>query len=270
MGAILRSLLAFLLWRLRYAGPRARGAVARAGARISYASYGTGAPLVLLHGGLGSRWDWFSQIPAFVRSGRRVLVIDSRGHGASTLGGGEYSYRALADDVAEVIGACGLTRCDVVGWSDGGNAALLLARDHAACVRRLVVISANFSPAGLTPEARERIDRDPWLRRLRRRLVGSGSRLLVSRVHRLWRTLPRLTAADLGQVSAPALVLVGDRDDIDTGHARQMARALANARLRILPHTGHAAPVTQAALVNRLVLEFLDAPDTRAHARCAP
>lgn len=270
MAAILRNLLAFLMWRLRYDGPLARAAVERGGARISYASYGTGAPLVLLHGGLGSRWDWFSQIPAFVRSGRRVVVIDSRGHGASTLGRGEYSYRTLADDVAEVIHACALPRCDVVGWSDGGNAALLLARDHAACVRRLVVISANFSPAGLTPEARQRIDRDPWIRRVRRRLVGSGSRLLVLRVHRLWRTRPQLTPADLGRIVAPTLALVGDRDDIDTGHARAMARALGCARLRVLPRTGHAAPVTRAALVNRLVMEFLDASDQRAGTRRAP
>ena len=54
------------------------------GARIWYAGYGSGAPVILLHGGLGNSGNWGYQVPALVRAGYRVVVVDSRGHGRST------------------------------------------------------------------------------------------------------------------------------------------------------------------------------------------
>src|SRR5579859_7923978 len=54
------------------------GAVAREGARIWYAAYGSGPPVILLHGGLGQSGNWGYQVPALVAAGYRVVVIDSR------------------------------------------------------------------------------------------------------------------------------------------------------------------------------------------------
>ncbi|MGO8190267.1 alpha/beta fold hydrolase, partial [Rhizobium leguminosarum] len=72
------------------------------GARICYASYGSGPPVILLHGGLGHSGNWCYQVPALLRRGRRVVLIDSRGQGRSTCDSRPYSYELMA---AEVLAA---------------------------------------------------------------------------------------------------------------------------------------------------------------------
>src|SRR5512133_2148828 len=68
-------------------------------ARIWYATYGSGSPVILLHGGLGNSRNWGYQVPALVRNGYRAVVIDSRGHGRSTRDARSYTYELMASDV---------------------------------------------------------------------------------------------------------------------------------------------------------------------------
>jgi pimeloyl-ACP methyl ester carboxylesterase len=58
-----------------------RGYVEHEGARIWHATYGSGSPVILLHGGLGHSGNWGYQVPTLVSAGYRVILIDSRGHG---------------------------------------------------------------------------------------------------------------------------------------------------------------------------------------------
>src|SRR5438105_1867681 len=75
------------------------GPVEHDGARIWYASYGSGPTVILLHGGLGHSGNWGYQVPALLASNRRVVLIDSRGHGRSTRDERPYSYELMASDV---------------------------------------------------------------------------------------------------------------------------------------------------------------------------
>ena len=94
------------------------------GARIYTETLGAGdAPvLVLLHGGFGNIEDFNRLLPAL--EGWRVVGIDSRGHGKSTLGQAGWSYQRAQEDVEQVLAALGVTRCTVLGFSDGGIVAL--------------------------------------------------------------------------------------------------------------------------------------------------
>ncbi|MGO8048367.1 alpha/beta fold hydrolase, partial [Rhizobium johnstonii] len=69
------------------------------------ASYGAGPPVILLHGGLGHSGNWGHQFSALLRRGRRVVLIDSRGHGRSTRDARPYSYELMASDVLAVMDA---------------------------------------------------------------------------------------------------------------------------------------------------------------------
>ena len=127
-------------------------------------------------------------------------------------------------------------------------------------VRRVVVLSANFSPAGLTPEAQKDTFETSsgvvyWLRRW---WTGAGDRFqkLEARIKRMWRIRPNLEAADLAEIAAPTLVIVGESDIVSISHARQMSEQLAHGSLVIIPG-GHFTPVTQARRVNGLIAEFL-------------
>src|SRR5512135_2338854 len=96
-----------------------QGYVEHDGARIWYAAYGSGAPVILLHGGLGNSGNWGYQVPALLKNGYRALVIDSRGHGRSTRDDQPYSYELMSTDVLAVMDTLDLDRAALVGWSDG-------------------------------------------------------------------------------------------------------------------------------------------------------
>ncbi len=86
------------------------GSIENNGARIWYRAYGVGAPVILLHGGLGHSGNWRYQVPALIENGYRAVVIDSRGHGRSTRDGQPYSYDLMASDVLAVMNALHLDR----------------------------------------------------------------------------------------------------------------------------------------------------------------
>jgi pimeloyl-ACP methyl ester carboxylesterase len=105
-----------------------QGYVENEGARIWYATYGSGLPVIMLHGGLGHSGNWGYQVPALIESGYRVVLIDSRGHGRSTRDGRPFAYELMASDVAAVMDTLHLEKAGLVGWSDGACTALILLR----------------------------------------------------------------------------------------------------------------------------------------------
>jgi len=252
----------YLRWSVAHRASVLHGHARSAGSSIHFVSYGSGPAVLLLHGGLGNRLAWFSQIPSLVAAGRQVVVLDIRGHGKSKLGHKTLNYRLLAADAIGVMDRLGIQRADVVGWSDGGNTALIMAQEWPQRVGRIVAISANFNPAGLTAEELadthlESAGADYWLKRW---WTGTGEHLqeLENRVKRMWRTYPRLQPADLHKITAPILVLVGKHDVVRIAHVRQMADALQNGTLGIVPGGGHATPVTHPVEVNAAIEGFLD------------
>jgi pimeloyl-ACP methyl ester carboxylesterase len=191
----------YLGWRLTTHALVEKGNISFNGAHIHYVAYGEGKPVLLLHGGLSNRLSWFSQVPWLVDAGRKVVLVDTRGHGESTLGHTGLSYHLFAQDVVQVLDQLGIGQTDIIGWSDGGIIALLLGRDWPQRVGKIVAISANFDPSGLTPDAGATLQaRDAegsggvwqWLKGW---WSGAGEHYaaLASKIHHLWRTEPRFT-----------------------------------------------------------------------------
>jgi len=265
MGTLYRApvtsdFIHYLVWRWTTKAVVAEGFARTRDADIHYVSYGSGPALLLLHGGLSNRLSWFAQLPWLVEAGCRVVVIDTRGHGQSGPGEGELSYRLLASDAIAVLDKLGIEKSNVIGWSDGGNTALMLGLYWPRRVLRIVTISANFSPAGLTPEAQnETLEPSRglayWFRRF---WTGAGDRLraLEARVVRMWHRLPNLQPADLDNITAPTLVIVGEKDIVSIAHARQMAKCLSNGTLAVVPG-GHFTPITRAERIKGLIADFL-------------
>jgi len=255
------ALLRYLVWRISPATTELRGKVEADGTTIHYVSYGAGPAVLLLNGGLSNRLVWFSQIPELVAAGRQVVIPDVRGHGFSRLGRKELNYRLLATDAIGVLDRLKIQKADVVGWSDGGNTALLLGQEHPERIRRIVAISANFNPFGLTPEALEEtyVQSSGMAYWLKRWWTGAGEHFsaLEKRIKRMWRTYPVLQPADLQTIEVPTLVIVGRHDMISTRHAKQMAERLPQGSLDIVPG-GHASPVTHSVLVNEAIAKFLE------------
>lgn len=127
--------------------PTTTGFVPVTGGQVWYATYGSGKPLVLLHGGLMTV-DVFGPVLSRLAQGREVIGIEQQGHGHTGPLDRPMSFEAMAEDVAAVIHALGHDTVDVVGYSMGGTVALRLALDHPELVDRLVVASAPYAFSG--------------------------------------------------------------------------------------------------------------------------
>jgi pimeloyl-ACP methyl ester carboxylesterase len=116
-----------------------------------YAVYGTGEPLLLLHGGLGQIEMFGSNLTKLAQS-RKVIGVDLQGHGRTPLGNRELSLVDMGNDMAGVLKKLGYDKVDVLGYSMGGGVAFQFAAQHPEMVRRLALVSAGYSPDGFYPE----------------------------------------------------------------------------------------------------------------------
>jgi pimeloyl-ACP methyl ester carboxylesterase len=240
-----------------------QGYVEHDGARIWYASYGSGPPAILLHGGLGHGGNWGYQIPALLQSGYRAVLIDSRGHGRSTRDTRPYSYELMAADVSAVMDALGLEKAAFVGWSDGACIALVLASQAPARAAGVFFFACNMDPSG----AKQITEFAPILgrcigrhRRDYERLSATPGQFdeLSEAVGLMQRTQPNYSAHDLAQISVPVAIVHSEHDEfIKREHAEYLARSIPNAEFVYLPGVSHFAPLQRPEQFNGAMLAFL-------------
>jgi pimeloyl-ACP methyl ester carboxylesterase len=158
IGKTLRTLVALTMLALASlpaaAAAKKSGYVKTNGLEYYYEISGTGEPLLLLHGGLGST-DMFAPIMPALTDHRTVIAVDLHGHGRTALGSRKIDLVAIGKDMGAVLEKTGFKQVDVFGYSFGGGVALQLAAQHPEKVRRLVLVSAGFSDAGFFPDIRE-------------------------------------------------------------------------------------------------------------------
>jgi len=121
------------------------------GVHYYYEIRGSGEPLLLLHGGLGST-GMFEPIMPQLADHRQVIAVDLQGHGRTALGDRPFSLQAMGADMAVVLDRLGHKQVDVLGYSMGGGVAFQLAVQRPETVRRLVLVSAGYSQDGFYPE----------------------------------------------------------------------------------------------------------------------
>jgi pimeloyl-ACP methyl ester carboxylesterase len=239
------------------------GYVEADGARIWYASYGAGDPVLLLHGGLGHSGNWGYQVPALVSSGHRVVVMDSRGHGRSTRDEGPLSYERMASDVVAVMDALRMDRAAFVGWSDGACIALILAMKAPARVVCVFFFACNMDPSG----AKE-VEFGPLLRRCFGRHAKDYALLsetpdrfdaFSDAVGEMMKTQPNYSDRDLARITRPVAIVQSEHDEfIKPEHAEYLAQTIPGATLVRLPGVSHFAPLQRPARFNDAVRVFLE------------
>jgi len=121
------------------------------GINLYYETHGTGRPLILLHGGLGSG-EMFGPILPTLAERHQVIAVDLQGHGRTADIDRPIDIRLMADDIAALIDHIGLDKPDLVGYSLGGGVALQTAVKYPAKVRTLVAASANTQRDAIYPE----------------------------------------------------------------------------------------------------------------------
>jgi pimeloyl-ACP methyl ester carboxylesterase len=244
----------------------AEGRIEYAGARIWYATYGSGDAVVLLHGAFDNSEDWGYQVPALVESGRRAILIDNRGRGRSTLGTATLSYELIAREVLAVMDALRISKFSVVGWSDGAIIGMILAMQHPSRVSSVFAFGCSMDLGGVK-------DVDPSMSILGLvfgRAKNDYARLspepakfeaMQQAVDHLMRTQPDYTAPELAAIRTHVAIVIGENDEfIKPEHTTYLARTIPGARLISLPNVSHFAMLQRPDDFNRVMLEFLDEP----------
>jgi pimeloyl-ACP methyl ester carboxylesterase len=221
------------------------------GHRIYYALRGDGPTLVLLHGGGDSGEHSFEhQLDVFAEH-HHIVAPDQVGQGRTPAAPGPLSYTGMMEDTAALLTEMKLRHVDLVGFSDGGILALMLALRHPELVRRVVISGVNVSPEGLNSESREGL----------RAVQADDPKTIDEKLARLWLTSPaesELSLQLLKNVGQPVLVVSGDRDAITLEHTLQIFHALPRAELCILPGTDHGTFSGRPEWLNPIITHFLN------------
>lgn len=239
------------------------GHVQNKGAKIWYAVYGVGLPVILLHGGLGHSGNWGGQVPALISSCYRVILIDSRGHGRSTRDDQPYSYQLMASDVLAVMDSLNIEKAGFVGWSDGADTALILADMAPQRAAGVLFFGCNMDDSG----TKQITDYGPTLTRCFSRHTKDYAGLsttpdqfasLVEDVSLMQRTQPNYSEQDIARIKVPVWVVYSENDEfIKREHAEYLAATLPDAKLTILKDVSHFAPLQRPDVFNAVMLDFL-------------
>jgi len=264
--------------------PTKSGYVPVNGSKVYYATYGQSAslaPLVLLHGGLMTV-EAFGPILATLAATREVIAIEAQGHGRTGLLDRAMSFENMAADVAAVIAVLGYDKVDVMGYSMGGSTGLRLALDHPELVGKLVIASAPYAFAGwhdynqqgmrsMSSALAEMMKPSP--------LYAAFAAVNPDPETNFGKLLDQMAymgrdydwSAEIGNLKAPTLLVVGDWDAVRTSHTAkffellggglhdaQWDRSGMNAnRLAILPGVTHYTMMTELKLAET-ALGFLN------------
>lgn len=221
--------------------PKAGSQVKVKDASIYYETYGTGEPLLLLHGNSQSIYALKKQIITLSKY-YKVIAVDTRGQGKSTdLSTDPLSYDLFASDMKTLLDSLHISKTNIYGWSDGGNTGLIMAYKFPSYVNKLAVMGANMFP---TEEAIS----GSILKEVKKTIKGLNTKSddkskQQVRLFTLLLKEPHMTVDNLKEIKAPVLVMAGEKDMILEKHTKYIAAQLPSAQLVIFKGATHYAPV---------------------------
>ncbi|OWJ76044.1 alpha/beta fold hydrolase [Haematobacter missouriensis] len=242
--------------------------VSSGGALLHIAERGApeGRAMLFLHGGLGALREMAPLAAEFPKA--RCLLMDTRGHGASSLGQGRLTYQHLADDAAAVISALGLERPLVIGHSDGGVIALELAARGPSLAG---VVSIGGSVAPPPPQAAAKfflpLTAEFWRNRFPEDVASYEAENPAPDFERLFDLVKALWLdggpgnypVGIERIALPVLILNGDADELVSRlETVALAEAIPSAALALIPYAGHMVHMEQSGLVAHAIRAMLD------------
>lgn len=232
------------------------------GERIWYAEFGSGQPVILLHGALANSNYWGLQVPVLAQH-YRVIVMDTRGHGRSQSTNQVYSYDLMASDVVKLMDYLKIKKAAIVGWSDGAIVGLTIAINYPDRLSKLFAFGANSNPAGLREDLPASNVDIAYAARAKLEYENLSStpqqyQAFAEKINTMMETQPNFTKTQLNAITTPVWIVDGDRDEaIKRSDTEFMAAEIPNAGLLILPEVSHFAFLQDPEQFNNDLLHFL-------------
>ena len=214
---------------------------------------GHGESMILLHGN-GENSSYFqSQIDVFSKF-YHVYAIDTRGHGKTPRGNMPFTIRQFADDLLGFMEEQRIEKAHLLGFSDGGNIAMVFAMQYPERVNRLILNGANLSADGV--KRTTQIPIEIGYKIARKFSDKSDSARKKSELLGLMVNEPNVTPEKLTEIKAKTMVIAGTRDMIREDHTRLIAEHIPSAELKFIKRN-HFIASKRPKEFNRAVLEFL-------------
>lgn len=212
---------------------------------------GSGEPLILLHGN-GENCGYFKkQLDVFAER-YHVYALDTRGHGETPRGAAPFTIRQFAGDLLGFMDAQGIERAHILGFSDGGNIAMVFAMEHPERVARLILNGANLTSRGVKLSTQLPIELGYRIAKL----SGSAQARAHAEMLGLMVNDPNVRPEELSKITAPTLVIAGTKDLIKESETRRIAASIPDSRLVFIPGD-HFIARRNPEDFNRAVLDFL-------------
>ena len=214
---------------------------------------GKGEPLILLHGN-GENSEYFrGQIDVFSKQ-YHVYAVDTRGHGKTPRGEKPFTIRQFADDLLCFMDKQQIERAHLLGFSDGGNIAMVFAIHYPDRVNRLILNGANLNPNGVRRSIQ--IPIEIGYKFAKRFAEKSDSARLNAEMLGLMVNDPNVEPEKLAGIKAKTLVIAGTKDMIKEEHTRLIASSIPNSKLIFLKGN-HFIANKHPGEFNRTVMDFL-------------
>ena len=218
-----------------------------------YIEQGEGFPLILLHGN-GEDVSYFAhQMEPFAKH-FRVIAIDTRGHGQTPRGNAPFTIRQFAEDLLGFMDQHRIEKAHILGFSDGGNIAMVFAMAHPERVEKLILDGANLDAAGVKRSIQIPIEIGYRIAKIfagKSPEAKKNAELLGLMVND-----PNVKPEELARIQCPTLVIAGSKDMIKEGHTRLIARSIPGAQMVIIPGNHFVANKNPDAF-NEAILHFL-------------
>ena len=221
--------------------------------------YGAGKPLLMIHGNGGSMNAFTQNIPYFSKK-YKVIAADSRAQGKTVDPGDSLSFEMMADDFAALLEAMHIDSAYVIGWSDGGINALLLAMRHPEKVIKLVSTGANLTPDSSAIVPADWLDEQKEFEAKKNKTWSTAKEKNDWKIFMLDWLQPNVPFAALKAIRCPSLIICGDHDVITIEHTAAIYKNIPRAYLWVLPNSGHPTLQEHRDEFNKTVDEFFRRP----------
>jgi pimeloyl-ACP methyl ester carboxylesterase len=200
--------------------------------------YGEGKPLLMIHGNGGSISAFSKTIPYFSKK-YKVIAVDSRAHGKSTDPRDSLSFEMMADDFSALLDAMHIKKTYVIGWSDGGINALVLAMRHPDKVIKLASTGANLWPdsTAIIPSLWK--DMQKQYGEQKNKVWATAKEKNNWKIFLLDYFQPNIPLSAMRDIKCPSLIICGDHDLIPVEHTVLIYKNIPKAYLWVLPNSGH-------------------------------
>ena len=208
---------------------------------ICYEKTGEGTPVILIHGNKGDHHT-FDELAETMSAEHTVYAMDSRGYGESATPK-EYHYEDMANDVINLIRALDIEKPYLVGFSDGGIIALLVAIKESSLLSGIVCCGANLNPAGIH-------HRD--LREIKKEYKKTNDPKTFMMLYE-----PDITPGELRSINVPAFIIAGADDCIKEKETKKIAENIKDSRLLILSGENHFSYIVHTDKLYQYISDFL-------------